>query len=79
MVVGWAGGGQSPRNKGSEQQIPWISGLGPKEEFLDRQLTMISSLSTPFNFTSPHLRIAPRGHPSPNCKTNSVQPGSSCL
>lgn len=30
MVVGWGGGGQSPRNKASEQQIPWIAGLGPK-------------------------------------------------
>ena len=30
VVVGWGGGSQSPRNKASEQQIPWIAGLGPK-------------------------------------------------
>nr|BAD89421.1 thrombopoietin nirs variant 2 [Homo sapiens] len=54
-----------------------LTGLGPEWEFLEYQLTMISSSS--FNLTSPHLRIAPRGHASPNCKANAVQPGSSCL
>lgn len=36
----WVGGGADSgnpisRNKASERQIPWISGLGPKWEFLD--------------------------------------------
>ena len=72
-------GSGDPNFPGIRHQRCQISGVDPKQKFLDHQPTMISSLSTPFNLTSPHLRTGPRGHASPNCKINSVQSSSSCL